>query len=83
MQYWFGGLCCEYFDGFELLEMDEWSGKDMVLHRQYRGARVELSEMLVYKDAESTLVQKKFLITDYVNEFRHRICLEVLNSTYK
>lgn len=69
-KYWFGGICREHTIGFEVLERDELSGKDKIMHRQYRGTGGDLSEVLVYKHDESTLVQKKFLIKDYVKEYQ-------------
>ena len=68
-KYWFGGICRECISGFEVLEKTETSGKDKIIRRQYCSASGELSEELVFKYLESTLVQKKFLITDYENEF--------------
>ena len=68
-KYWFGGICQEDIDGFEVFAQDEFSGKDKIIRRQYHGARGNLSEVLVYKHDESTLVQQEFLITDYENEF--------------
>ena len=68
-KYWFGGICREYISGFEVLEKTETSGKDKIIRRHYFGTNGNLSEELVFKHNESTLVQQKFLITDYRNEF--------------
>ena len=67
--YWFGGICDEIVDGFKMVEHYEYSGNDRVLFKEYRGPRKNLSEQLIYVHSDSTLVQKKFLITDYVKEF--------------
>jgi hypothetical protein len=68
-KYWFGGLCDEFVDGFEIIENKSLSGKDKVTEKEYRSTRGSLSEKLIYVFNESTLVQNKFLITDYINEF--------------
>jgi hypothetical protein len=68
-KYWFGGICQEKIDGFEVLQHDDKSDQDQILRKVYKGSRGSLTEELVFKYNESTLVQKKFLVTDYVNEY--------------
>ena len=68
-KYWFGGLCDEVIDGFEITENKSLTGNDKVVEKIYRCSRGTLDERLVYLFNESTLVQNKFLITDYVKEF--------------
>jgi hypothetical protein len=68
-KYWFGGICDEMIDDFEAVEHKSLSGKDKVTEKEYRSSRGSLQENLVYSFNESTLIQHKFLVTDYVNEF--------------
>jgi len=68
-KYWFGGICDEIINEFDVLEKCEQLGKDKVVLKEYRGAGGSLTEKRVYMNSESTLVQKKFLITDYIKEF--------------
>jgi len=67
--YWFGGICDEIIDGFEVMEKRSLSKKDKVIEKEYRSSKGVLNEKLIYIFNESTLVQNKFLVTDYVNEF--------------
>ena len=72
--YWFGGICTEVIDDFEIIENRSLSEKDKVIEKKYRSSRGTLDEKLIYIFNESTLVQNKFLVTDYINEyevFRH------------
>ena len=68
-KYWFGGICDEIIDDFTLRETKSRSGNDKVIEKEYRNSSGVLSEKLIYLFNESTLVQSKFLVTDYVNEF--------------
>jgi hypothetical protein len=67
--YWFGGICDEIIDDFEILENKSFSGRDKVTAKEYRSSKGSLNENLVYVFNESTLIQNKFLVTDYVKEF--------------
>ena len=69
-KYWFGGLCEEIIDDFEIKEKKYLSGKDKVTEREYYNSDGVLRETLVYMYNESTLVQRKFLIDDYVKDFK-------------
>jgi hypothetical protein len=84
-RYWFGGICDEVLNDFEIFERKTLSGKDRILSREYRSSRGILDEKLTYIFNESTLVQTKFLINDYVKDFelfRHFIANRIweLNS---
>ncbi len=68
-RYWFGGICDEVLDSFEIFERRTLSGKDKVISREYRSPVGILDEKLTYIFNESTLVQTKFLINDYVKDF--------------
>jgi hypothetical protein len=68
-KYWFGGICDEVNDAFEVIENKSLSGMDKVTEKEYRSLDGHLSEKLIYLFNESTLVQNKFLVTDYANEF--------------
>jgi hypothetical protein len=68
-KYWFGGLCSEISEDFEVSEKKSRAGKDLITVKEYRCSEGRLSEEMVYIFRESTLVQSKFLITDYVKEF--------------
>ncbi len=68
-KYWFGGICDEVTDNFRVSETKSLSGKDKVFEKEYISSKGSLNEKLIYLFNESTLVQKKFLVTDYVNEF--------------
>ena len=68
-KYWFGGLCDEIIDDFEVSEGITFSGKDKVISRKYRSSAGSLDEKLIYLFNESTLVQNEFLFVDYVKDF--------------
>jgi hypothetical protein len=68
-KYWFGGLCDEVFDDFEIFERKTLSGKDRIRSREYRTSTGILDEKLTYIFNESTLVQTKFLVNDYVKDY--------------
>ena len=79
-EYWFGSMCDEIVEGFEKFEERGYSGKDRVLSKEYRGERGMLTEKLKYVDSESTLVQEKYLITDYVQEYE--ILMDFVKGRY-
>ena len=68
-RYWFGGICDEFYDDFEVSENKTLSGKDKVVTKEYRSSKGALNEKLIYVYNESTLVQNKFLVTDYLTDF--------------
>jgi hypothetical protein len=68
-KHWFGGICDEVYDDFDIFERKTLSGKDKIISREYRSSRGILDEKLTYIFNESTLVQTKFLINDYVKDF--------------
>jgi uroporphyrinogen-III decarboxylase len=68
-KYWFGGICDEIIDDFEVVENKTFSGKDKIIAKEYHSSTGSLKEKLVYIFNESTLVQNQFLVTDYVREF--------------
>ncbi len=68
-KYWFGGICEEYFEDFEVIEESHYDRRDKVVRKEYRSPAGSLSEELAYMYNESTLVQKQFLVTDYVNQY--------------
>jgi hypothetical protein len=68
-KYWFGGICDEVLDNFEIFERKTLSGKDRIISREYRSRGGILDEKLTYIFNESTLFQTKFLINDYVKDF--------------
>ena len=69
-KYWFGGICDEFIDNFEIHLQHSLSGKDKVTSKEYISSAGRLHEKLVYMHHESTLVQQQFLVTDYVNEYQ-------------
>ena len=68
-KYWFGGICDEVIDNFKVSETKSLSGKDKVFDKEYISSKGNLNEKLIFLYNESTLIQSKFLITDYVNEY--------------
>ncbi len=64
-EYWFGGLCEEYFEGVEVVEYKSLDNRDKITTREYHFKSGKLTEELLYVFKESTIVQKKFLITNY------------------
>ena len=69
-EYWFGGICTELIDDFELREIKTDSGLDKITLKEYRSSSGFLNERLIFKFAESTLVQDKFLVTDYSGDLK-------------
>lgn len=63
--YWFGGICEEYFDGMETETHVRFENKDKITDKIYRCSKGTLNEQLKYVFNESTVVQKKFLVEDY------------------
>ena len=68
-RYWFGGLCDESIENFGMKEEISFSGKNKIISRSYRSTGGILDETLTYVFNESTLVQNKFLVTDYIKDF--------------
>ena len=64
-KYWFGGICEEYFDGIEVESTIRTENRDKITDKVYRLKSGILTEQLRYIFSESTIVQKKFLITDF------------------
>ena len=69
-RYWFGGLCEEIIDGFEMSEEISLSNKDKVISRIYNSPGGALAEKLIYLFNESTLVQNKFLCADFISDIK-------------
>jgi len=67
-EYWFGGICEEYFDGVEIDKSTSIENGDKISDIEYHCKSGILSEQLRYVFSESTIVQKKFLITDYISQ---------------
>ena len=68
-KYWFGGICDEMIDHYEVKESIEHSGKDKVIVKEYLGSEGKLIEKLRFVYNDSTLVQDRFLVTDYIKRF--------------
>ncbi len=64
-EYWFGGICDEYFDDREVEVSIRSENRNKLTAKDYRFSKGLLSEKLLYVFDESTIIQKKFLITDY------------------
>jgi uncharacterized protein (DUF1330 family) len=64
-KYWFGGLCDESNDEFVMQENFSSDGKDRDINRVFSSGRRVLKEKQTYVFRESTLVQKKFLFSEY------------------
>jgi len=67
-EFWFGGICSEVRGGFNTVEDSYYSGKDRIISRLFESSEGSLSERLTYVHNESTLVQSKFLVEDYLRE---------------
>jgi hypothetical protein len=67
-EYWFGGLCEEYFDDFDTEISSFIDNNDKITDKVFHSRYGTLSEQLRYVFDESTIVQKKFLITDYKDQ---------------
>jgi hypothetical protein len=64
-EYWFGGLCTEHFEGIRAEAVTVVENKNRTTGKTYHLRSGELTEQLQYVFNESTVIQKKFLITDY------------------
>jgi hypothetical protein len=69
-EYWFGGLCDECFDGIRMETVTSLENRNRTTDKTYHFSMGELTERLLYVFDESTVVQKKFLITDYNGQSR-------------
>jgi len=67
-EYWFGGLCEEYFEDGRKTISQEVNGRNKITKLEYHLKNGVLSEKLEYLFDESTIVQKEFLITDYMSQ---------------
>jgi hypothetical protein len=62
---WAFGLAKEVWDGVEFSERRDPQGPDTLIEKTYRTRRGTLRETLRYLAAESTLVQRRFLVEDF------------------
>lgn len=67
-EYWFGGLCMESFEGIEVNTSISFENGDKITDKEYHLKNGKLTEQLRYVFNESTVVQTKFLITDYAEQ---------------
>ena len=67
-EYWFGGICEEYFEDGTMITNTETYGHNKITKHDYHLNKGILSEKLEYLFNESTIVQKEFLITDYLSQ---------------
>lgn len=67
-EYWFGGICDESFDEIEVTTTVRTENKDRITDKEYHFKTGKLTEQIRYIFNESTVVQKKFLITDYAEQ---------------
>jgi len=67
--YWFGGICDEYFDGIVVDVVTSFENRNKITDKTYHLRTGILTEQLQYVFNESTVVQKKFLITEYNEQF--------------
>jgi len=65
---WIGGICDEYFEGGEVVTSTVPDGRNKIINKEYHFGKGKLSERLMYVFDESTIVQKDFLITDYMKQ---------------
>jgi uroporphyrinogen-III decarboxylase len=65
VQYWFGGLAEEVWDGVEVGINRRQDGQDLVTEKTYHTKAGTLTERLRYIFAESTLVQEKPLLDNF------------------
>ena len=65
---WIGGICDEYFEGGEVVTSTVPDGRNKIINKEYNFGNGKLSERLMYVFDESTIVQKDFLITDYMKQ---------------
>jgi hypothetical protein len=64
-QRWFGGLAETIWNGVEVEEQEHIQGQDRIFERHYHTRAGMLHERQRYVFRESTLVQERFLVTDY------------------
>lgn len=67
-EYWFGGICEELFDGVEVKSTTHVEHGNKITEKEYRFSSGVLTEQISYVFKESTIVQTKFLITDYTEQ---------------
>lgn len=67
-EYWFGGICDELFDGVEVKSTTHIEYGNKITEKEYRCSSGVLTEQIRYVFKESTIVQTKFLITDYTEQ---------------
>jgi hypothetical protein len=67
-EYWFGGICDESFDSIEVETAIAFNDRDKITDKTYHCKNGILTEQLRYVFSESTIIQKKFLITDYAEQ---------------
>ena len=67
-EYWFGGICEEYFEGVVEETVTTFENRDKVTDKKYLSKSGTLTEQLRYVFNESTIVQKKFLVDDYTGQ---------------
>jgi uroporphyrinogen-III decarboxylase len=67
-EYWFGGICDELFDGVEVKSASHVENGNKITEKEYRCSSGVLTEQISYLFKESTIVQTKFLITDYTEQ---------------
>ena len=65
---WFGGLSEIVWEGILPDSRERVEGRDLVLDRVYHTSAGTLTERQRYDHAQSTLVQEKFLVDDYVDQ---------------
>lgn len=68
--YWFGGICEEQFDGIGVDVDITCENRNKTTDKTYHLKAGKLTERLQYVFNESTVVQQKFLITDYNEQSR-------------
>jgi hypothetical protein len=68
--YWFGGLCEEHFNGIRVEAVTAFENRNKITDKTYHLGTGMLTEQVHYVFNESTVVQKKFLITDYNQQGR-------------
>jgi len=69
-EYWFGGICDEHFDGIGVEVVTAIENRNKTTDKKYHLRNGILTEQLQYVFNESTVVQKKFLITDFNEQNR-------------
>lgn len=67
-EYWIGGICDEYFEDGRMEISNEYENRNKITEKKYHFRTGTLSEKLIYIFDESTIVQKDFLITDYMKQ---------------